>query len=251
MELAAIELVCRLQARYPSVPMHIVHLSTSSALPLLRRTRALGLPLTVETCFHYLTLTAETVPEGRTTFKCCPPIRSDANRDALWRGLLDGDIDYVISDHSPCTVDLKRLDTDRSFLSAWGGIASLGLGLALVYAEATRRGIALPRVMTWLASRPAAQLGLEGVKGVLAVGADADVVVFDPEAAFVVRSAVRTRVCADAHAGAGRGGRLAVQEQGLALHGHAPARARKEDLPPRRTRLRPRRCDRRREGTEG
>ncbi len=140
--------------------------------------------MTAETCPHYLTLEAEGVPAGATQYKCCPPIRDHANRDALWSGLADGTIDLVVSDHSPCTPELKRPETG-DFAAAWGGIASLQLGLPIVWTEARRRGHGLADVATWMATRPAALAGLRG-KGRIAVGADADLVVFDPDATFTV-----------------------------------------------------------------
>jgi allantoinase len=164
--------------------LHILHLSSARVLPLLRKARAEGLRVTAETCPHYLTLEAEGVPAGATQYKCCPPIRDHANRDALWAGLADGTIDLVVSDHSPCTPELKRPDTG-DFAAAWGGIASLQLGLPIVWTEARRRGHRLADVATWMATRPAALAGLRG-KGRIAVGADADLVVFAPDQTFTV-----------------------------------------------------------------
>ncbi|GJN89398.1 hypothetical protein Rhopal_002378-T1 [Rhodotorula paludigena] len=181
LEESAIDLIIRCASQFPSLRTHIVHLSASSALPALRRARKqLGLPLTVETCFHYLCLSAEQIAAGETLFKCCPPIRDDANRDALWAALEAGDIDFVVSDHSPCVVELKKLETG-DFLGAWGGIGGLGLGLPLLWTEAQKRGIGMDRVLEWVSTRPAKQVGLEGQKGVLQEGADADFVVFDAE----------------------------------------------------------------------
>lgn len=141
--------------------------------------------MTVETCFHYLTLSSEQIQRGETLYKCCPPIREEVNRDLLWQALLDGEIDFVVSDHSPCVVELKRLE-DGDFMSAWGGIGGLGLGLSLMWTESVKRGISMQRVLDWLAVRPAKQVGLEGVKGELSVGADGDFVIFDPELSFTV-----------------------------------------------------------------
>ena len=179
MEESAISLVSRLNAQYPSLRTHIVHLSASSALPILNKARKENkLPLTVETCIHYLTLEAEKVPHGRTDFKCCPPIRNHANRGALWTALQHDEIDFIVSDHSPCVAELKRLDTG-DFMKAWGGIGGLGLGLSLLYTECEQRGIGICRLVEWLASRPAKQVGLQGKKGELSQGADADFVIFD------------------------------------------------------------------------
>ena len=166
---------------------HILHLSSARALPLLRQARAEGLPVTVETCPHYLTLTAERVPDGGTSFKCCPPIRDDDNREALWQGLLDGDIDMVVSDHSPSTIDLKTAG-DGDFALAWGGIAGLQVGLAAVWTEAARRLIPLATVVHWMATAPAALAGLDA-KGAIRVGGDADLVAFAPCASWSVDAA--------------------------------------------------------------
>ncbi len=161
--------------------VHVVHLSSASALPMIRRAKADGLPLSVETCPHYLCLTAEEVPDGATEFKCAPPIREATNRDALWGGLADGAIDFVVSDHSPCTPGLK-VPERGDFLDAWGGIASLQLGLGNVWTEARRRGFGVEDVVRWMATRPAAFLGLTD-RGVVRVGARADLVAWDPDGA--------------------------------------------------------------------
>lgn len=131
-------------------------------------------------------MSADKIPEGRTDFKCCPPIRSDSNRDQLWSALLEGDIDFVVSDHSPCVAELKTLDTG-DFSTAWGGIGGLGLGLSLMHTEAEKRGVSLSKVVDWLSAKPAAQIGLTGKKGSLQVGADADFVLFDAKRDFIVR----------------------------------------------------------------
>ncbi|WP_207453661.1 allantoinase AllB [Desertivibrio insolitus] len=166
---------------------HILHLSSAAALPAIRAAKAEGLPLTVETCPHYLTLAEERIPDGATQFKCCPPIRDDANRDALWDALLDGTIDLVVTDHSPSTADLKFAG-DGDFGVAWGGIAGLQLGLPAVWTEARARGIRLERVVGWMSSAPARFAGFDG-KGGIRVGGDADLVHFDPEAVFTVDAA--------------------------------------------------------------
>jgi allantoinase len=163
---------------------HILHLSSSAALDELRAARAEGLPITVETCPHYLTIAEEQIPDGATQFKCCPPIRDDANRDALWQALLDGDIDIVVTDHSPATVELKTRG-GGDFQLAWGGIAGLQLGLAAVWTEAHARGIPLERVVHWMSRGPADFVGL-GSKGRIEVGADADLIAFAPDATFTV-----------------------------------------------------------------
>ncbi|CAN5142711.1 allantoinase AllB [soil metagenome] len=163
---------------------HILHLSSAAALPALRAAKHEGLPITVETCPHYLTIAEEQIPDGATQFKCCPPIRDEANRDALWQALLDGDIDIVVTDHSPATVELKTRG-GGDFGLAWGGIAGLQLGLAAVWTEASRRGIPLDRVLGWMSRGPADLVGLSN-KGRIEVGADADLVVFAPDAVFTV-----------------------------------------------------------------
>jgi allantoinase len=164
--------------------VHVVHLSTAEALPVIRAARERGTRLTVETCPHYLTLAAEEVPEGHTEFKCCPPIRDGANRDRLWAALVDGTIDLVVSDHSPCPPELKRLDTG-DFGDAWGGIASLQLGLPAVWSAARRRGCDLTDVVRWMCEGPADLVGLPR-KGRLVVGHDADLCVLAPEESFTV-----------------------------------------------------------------
>jgi allantoinase len=164
--------------------IHILHLSSAGALVQLAAARAAGRPVSAETCPHYLFFAAEEVPDGATEYKCCPPIRDAANRDRLWQGLVDGTIDCVVSDHSPCTPDLKRLDTG-DFAAAWGGIASLQLGLSAVWTAASGRGHPLSTVVDWMARRPADLVGLRH-KGRIEVGADADLVAFDPDATFTV-----------------------------------------------------------------
>jgi len=172
------------RARWTGARVHVLHLSSSDALPMIATAKRDGVRITVETCPHYLALAAEDVPAGATAYKCCPPIREAANRDLLWEGLIDGTIDCVVSDHSPSTIDLKNLETG-DFGTAWGGVASLQLGLAVVWTEARRRGVPLAEVVGWMSAGPAALVGLER-KGAIAVGKDADVAVFAPEATFVV-----------------------------------------------------------------
>jgi allantoinase len=145
----------------------------------LHAARAGGVDVSVETCPHYLCLAAEEIPDGATEFKCCPPIRERANQDLLWSALAAGDIDLVVSDHSPCTVDLKRLDTG-DFGQAWGGIASVQVGLPAMWSAARARGVALARVVGWMSTAPADRAGLTH-KGRIAEGADADFAVFAPD----------------------------------------------------------------------
>jgi allantoinase len=163
--------------------IHIVHLAAAEALPLLRAARREGLPISVETCPHYLTFAAEEIGYGATLFKCAPPIRGAAHREALWQALADGDIDLIATDHSPCPPALKG---DDDFVAAWGGIASLELSLPVVWTGASSRGIALSRVIEWLSGAPAVLAGLQSRKGAIAAGRDADLVIWDPDAEFVV-----------------------------------------------------------------
>ena len=161
--------------------VHVVHLSSASALQTIVRAKDEGLPLSVETTPHYLHFAAEDVPDGATAYKCAPPIRERENRERLWTGLTAGAIDLVVSDHSPCTPDLKRLEAG-DFQAAWGGIASLQLGLSLVWTDARRRGATLVDVARWMCEGPARLAGLSARKGAIARGKDADLVVFDPDA---------------------------------------------------------------------
>lgn len=183
-ERQAIRLLIRLCREY-RVRTHIVHLSAAGALEELEAARAEGLPLTVETCPHYLFFEAESIPDGATQFKCAPPIRDAANRDALWQGLRDGTIDLVATDHSPCPPEMKCFETG-SFRSAWGGISSLSIALPVLWTEASKRGFAMTDVARWMAEAPAKLAGLDNRKGRIAPGLDADLVIFDPNAEFDV-----------------------------------------------------------------
>ena len=167
--------------------VHVLHLSSAGALAQLHAARRAGVDVSVETCPHYLAIVAEAIDDGATQFKCAPPIRDADNCDRLWEALLSGEIDMIVSDHSPCTPDLKRLDTG-DFAAAWGGIASLELGLPVVWTAARARGCGLADVVRWMATAPADRVGLT-FKGRIAVGADADLVVFDPEAELIVEPA--------------------------------------------------------------
>jgi allantoinase len=171
-------------ARTTGARVHVLHLSSADALPMIAAARADGVRLTVETCPHYLAFTAEEIPDGATQFKCCPPIRDAANRELLWQALRDGVIDCVVSDHSPCTPGLKRLDVG-DFGLAWGGIASLHVALPAVWTQARSRGHGIGDVTRWMAAYPAELAGL-GHKGAIAPGRDADLVVFAPDETFVV-----------------------------------------------------------------
>lgn len=169
------------QAKRLNARVHVLHLSSSDALPLIAAAKAEGVRITVESCPHFLTLTAEEVPDGATEFKCCPPIREAANQDLLWDALADGTIDCIVSDHSPSTADLKTGD----FATAWGGISSLQLGLPAIWTEARRRGRSLEDVVRWMSAAPAALAGLSQ-KGAIEVGREADFAVVAPEETFTV-----------------------------------------------------------------
>ncbi len=179
---AAIRLLVSL-CRRTGCAVHVVHLSSASSIATLRAAKAEGLPVTAETCPHYLCLEAEAIPDSATHFKCAPPIRDHANREALWQGLFDGTIDFVISDHSPCAPHLK-LPEEGDFHRAWGGIASLQLALPAVWTEARRRGADVATLATWMSDRPATFAGLGGKKGRIAPGFDADLVIWDPDEPF-------------------------------------------------------------------
>ena len=179
----AVEQVIEL-ARSTGCRVHILHVSSADVLPMLVTARRDGVPITAETCPHYLTFSAEEIPDGATEFKCCPPIREAANRELLWEGLRDGAIDMVVTDHSPSTADLKCFDTG-DFGAAWGGISSLQLGLSAVWIEARRRDFTLVDVARWMSETPARHAGLRG-KGLIEIGYDADFAVFAPDDGFVV-----------------------------------------------------------------
>ncbi len=171
-------------ARWTGCRVHLLHLSSSDSLPMIRSARRDGVRMTVETCPHYLTFDADEIADGATQYKCCPPIREAENRELLWQGLADGTIDCVVSDHSPCTADLKRFDTG-DFGTAWGGIASLQIGLPAVWTQARSRGFSMREVVRWMAARPAELASLQH-KGRIAVGSAADLCVFAPEETFLV-----------------------------------------------------------------
>ena len=188
-ELEAIELLIGLAVIFDT-PLHIVHLASSRALPALKKARAAGLKITVETCPQYLWFAAEDIPDGSTEFKCAPPIRDSVNREALWQGLREGIIDMIATDHSPCPPEMKNREPglleSGKFDQAWGGIASLGLALPVIWTGLHQRGGGLELLTKWLAAEPARLAGLTGRKGTLATGYDADIVVFEPDAEWVV-----------------------------------------------------------------
>ncbi len=182
-ELSAIQLMISLCREY-RFRLHIVHLATSKALELLRAAKVEGLPVSVETCPHYLYFSSDKIRDGQTLFKCAPPIRSHENCEKLWHGLREGVIDLVATDHSPCPPEMKRL-SERSFRTAWGGIASLSLVLPVMWTAANGRGFTLCDIARWMAEGPARLAGCQSRKGRLAKGFDADFVVFEPEAEFI------------------------------------------------------------------
>src|SRR3984893_15158443 len=184
-ELSAIKLLISLCREY-NFRLHIVHLSASQALPALRAARLEGRPVSVETCPHYLHFQAEAILRGATQFKCAPPIRGAKNREELWSALKDGTLDLVATDHSPCPPEMKRF-AEGSFRTAWGGITGLSVALPVMYTEARSRGFSLMDITRWMAEAPAKLVGCQLQKGKIAAGYDADVVVFDEAADFVVK----------------------------------------------------------------
>jgi allantoinase len=181
-EVEAVRLMVRLAEEF-AVLTHIVHLSSSEAVELLGRAQAAGVPMTAETCPHYLTFSAEQIADGAVEFKCAPPVRGAADRDALWDALRRGVVGLVVSDHSPAPPELK---TRGDFNRAWGGIASLELSLAVVWTGARRRGFGPGDLSRWMSAAPAALAGLAERKGAIASGRDADLVVWDPDGEFSV-----------------------------------------------------------------
>jgi allantoinase len=184
----AVDLMIRL-SRQLGTRVHIVHLSSAQAISLLRDAQRDGVKITAETCPHYLHLAAEDVPSGATEYKCCPPIRGRENREQLWQGLTAGTIGIIVSDHSPCPGSMKQQDSG-DFLNAWGGIASLELRLPVVWTEAQRRGFSLGQLTRWLCSGPAALVGFQQRKGEIVAGADADLVIWNPDEEFRVTAAM-------------------------------------------------------------
>ncbi len=179
----AVNLMIRLSREF-GTQVHIVHHSSADALPAIRLAKKGGL-ITAETCPHYLSFAAEDVPDGATEFKCCPPIRERENREQLWRALADGTIDCVVSDHSPCPPEMKLKETG-DFLAAWGGIASLQFRLPIMWTEGYKRGHSLKEITEWLCTAPARLVNLAERKGSIIVGADADIVIWNPDEAFKI-----------------------------------------------------------------
>ncbi len=183
----AVELMIKLGREF-GTRIHIVHHSSSDALPMLDKAKAAGIKITAETCPHYLAFSAEHIPDGATEFKCCPPIRESENREQLWSALGSGIIDMIVSDHSPCPPELK-LRESGDFLRAWGGISSLQLRLPIVWTEARRRGFSLLDLSRWLCSAPSKLVGLDGRKGLIKIAYDADLVIWNPAKQFTVDAA--------------------------------------------------------------
>jgi allantoinase len=180
----AIELLLRLGAEHHA-HIHIVHLSSSDAIPRIQQAKGAGARVTVETCPHYLVFASEEIPDGATEFKCAPPIREVANRELLWKGLREGTFDLIATDHSPSPPAMKKREKG-DFFDAWGGIASLQLSLPIVWTEAAKRGFSFVHLAHLLCEGPARLAGLAHKKGSIAVGHDADLVIWDPDAAFQV-----------------------------------------------------------------
>ncbi len=165
--------------------IHIVHLSSSDTIPQIRQAKENQERISVETCPHYLTFAAEEIPDGATQFKCAPPIRENENREQLWAALGNGAIEMIATDHSPCPPFMKQQESG-DFMAAWGGIASLQLSLPAIWTEARSRGYSLTHIAKWMCEGPARLAGLDQQKGTIAVGRDADLVVWNPEARFQV-----------------------------------------------------------------
>jgi allantoinase len=183
-EVSAIEMMMRLAEEF-GARIHIVHLSSERSLRALRAAREQGLAVTAETCPHYLTFAAEEIPDGATWYKCAPPIRAAKTREALWKALMDGEIEGIVSDHSPCPPDMK-CEKSGNFFEAWGGISSLQLGLSAIWEGARTRGIHAEHLAEWMSLAPAKLAGVDGNKGRIEAGFDADIVVWDADAQIVV-----------------------------------------------------------------
>ncbi|MCF6319089.1 MAG: allantoinase AllB [Proteobacteria bacterium] len=178
-EVNAIAEIIRLSKKH-DCKVHIVHLSSSQAIKLIQNAQDDGIKVTAETCPHYLTLSSNTIPDGDGRYKCCPPIRDDDNQDELWKGLEDGSIAFIVSDHSPCTPALKKLE-EQNLWEAWGGISSLQFGLSLIWTAIQKRGYSFEHLVKWMCERPTRLVNLENIKGKIAKGYQADFVIWNPE----------------------------------------------------------------------
>ncbi len=185
-EVDAISEIIRLAKKHDCA-VHIVHLSSSQALDLIQQARQQQVKITAETCPHYLTLNSNTIPDGDSRFKCCPPIRDSRNQDALWQGLENGLIDFIVSDHSPCTPALKRLE-EHNLWTAWGGISSLQFGLSLIWTAIQKRGYSFSQLVSWMCEKPAKLVNLQSVKGKIQIGYQADFVIWNPEQSQLIEA---------------------------------------------------------------
>ena len=183
-EVNAIEEIIRLSKKH-NCKAHIVHLSSAKAIGLIKQAQLDGIRITAETCPHYLTLSSDSIPDGDGRFKCCPPIRDDDNQNELWKALEDGTIAFIVSDHSPCTPALKRLE-DHNLWEAWGGISSLQFGLSLIWTAIQKRGYTIAHLVKWMCERPACLVNLENYKGKIKKGYQADFVIWNPEASHKI-----------------------------------------------------------------
>ena len=186
-EIDAITEIIRLSKKH-NCKVHIVHLSSAKAIKLIQQAQCDDIQITAETCPHYLTLSTDTIPDGDSRFKCCPPIRDNDNQDDLWKGLEDGSIAFIVSDHSPCTPALKRLD-EQNLWEAWGGISSLQFGLSLIWTAIQKRGYSMNHLVKWMCERPARLVNLEKIKGKIQKGFQADFVIWNPEATHTIKKA--------------------------------------------------------------
>jgi allantoinase len=184
-EVDAISTIVDLSKKH-NCKVHIVHLSSAKAIKLIQQAQNDNIQITAETCPHYLTLSSDTIPDGDSRFKCCPPIRDDDNQDELWKGLEDGSIAFIVSDHSPCTPALKRLE-EENLWEAWGGISSLQFGLSLIWTAIQKRGYSMKHLVKWMCERPARLVDLEEIKGKIQKGFQADFVIWNPEAAHTIK----------------------------------------------------------------
>ena len=183
-EVDAIDEIIRLSEKH-DCKVHIVHLSSAHALSMIKKAQDKGVSITAETCPHYLTLSSETIPDGDGRFKCCPPIRSTSNQKALWQGLSDGIIDFIVSDHSPCTPALKRLE-EQNLWEAWGGISSLQFGLSLIWNYLKLNKYAINDLVKWMCENPAKLVGLSHKKGQIKKGFQADFVIWNPDSSYII-----------------------------------------------------------------